>query len=355
MKLLQTLSQPKQFKEILDKLISSSNRVVLSSLYLGHDLNKGTVMVDGQRARRSPLKHNNTWYYNTNNYRKLLPFHLGELGELYHCKVYIFDNSVVLSGANLSHDYYTNRQDRYYIVNNHHFADTMDNMMALMRETNLFNENIISVNKINKKVVEDLERQQIFQLKKLKSALGNKVSGTQIIPILNWPRVGLAFNIIQFLQNYYHDSQFTISTAYFNPDSSLAAMIQNQAKVIVPSIQCHGFYGGKGLKKHVPMLYQHLVNQHQVYTYNRPNYTFHAKGIWIEDGNHLLTVIGSNNYGARSTKDVELDFILYTDDKDMKLIIKEELNQLLQFCNPRIIEPVPKWIQLWSILSKRLL
>ena len=29
---------------------------------------------------------------------------------LQHCKIYIFDDSVIISGANLSHDYFTNRQ-----------------------------------------------------------------------------------------------------------------------------------------------------------------------------------------------------------------------------------------------------
>jgi hypothetical protein len=33
-----------------------------------------------------------------------------------HTKVYVCDDTVILSGANLSHDYFTNRQDRYVVV-----------------------------------------------------------------------------------------------------------------------------------------------------------------------------------------------------------------------------------------------
>ena len=39
-----------------------------------------------------------------------LPSKWNELLGLQHCKVYIFDNSLIISGANLSRDYFTNRQ-----------------------------------------------------------------------------------------------------------------------------------------------------------------------------------------------------------------------------------------------------
>ena len=40
----------------------------------------------------------------------ILPSKWNELLGLQHCKVYIFDNSLIISGANLSKDYFTNRQ-----------------------------------------------------------------------------------------------------------------------------------------------------------------------------------------------------------------------------------------------------
>ncbi len=35
---------------------------------------------------------------------------------LQHCKVFVFDDTVVISGANLSQDYFHKRQDRYMAV-----------------------------------------------------------------------------------------------------------------------------------------------------------------------------------------------------------------------------------------------
>lgn len=37
---------------------------------------------------------------------------------VYHIKSYIFDNNMIISGANLSHDYFTNRIDRYVLFEN---------------------------------------------------------------------------------------------------------------------------------------------------------------------------------------------------------------------------------------------
>ena len=41
--------------------------------------------------------------------RKVLPQRWNEIVGLQHCKVYIFDDSVIISGANLSSDYFTDR------------------------------------------------------------------------------------------------------------------------------------------------------------------------------------------------------------------------------------------------------
>ncbi len=35
----------------------------------------------------------------------------------FHTKIYIFDNSVLISGANLSEEYFVSRKDRYLLIN----------------------------------------------------------------------------------------------------------------------------------------------------------------------------------------------------------------------------------------------
>lgn len=46
---------------------------------------------------------------------RLLPERINEIPSVFHLKAYIFDDRLLVSGANLSKDYFTNRQDRYVV------------------------------------------------------------------------------------------------------------------------------------------------------------------------------------------------------------------------------------------------
>jgi len=47
-----------------------------------------------------------------------LPFQIREVMGVYHCKFCVTDHSVVVTGANLSEEYFTTRQDRYWLIEN---------------------------------------------------------------------------------------------------------------------------------------------------------------------------------------------------------------------------------------------
>lgn len=44
-----------------------------------------------------------------------LPGRVTETVGVHHMKIYGWDNDVIISGANLTHDYFVNRQDRYVL------------------------------------------------------------------------------------------------------------------------------------------------------------------------------------------------------------------------------------------------
>jgi hypothetical protein len=50
------------------------------------------------------------------NIHKLIPGIFGEITGVLHSKLLVFDNHTILTGANLSHSYFTNRQDRYFVI-----------------------------------------------------------------------------------------------------------------------------------------------------------------------------------------------------------------------------------------------
>ncbi|VDP08087.1 unnamed protein product [Soboliphyme baturini] len=147
------IKEPSTFyRTLLELSEKACRRIVLSSLYLGtggleknlvdtltNALSKGvriTVLLDYSRGTRGdpdscsmllPLLTDNRG--NTGVYlfhspllrgilKLLLPVRWNEIISVQHMKLYIFDDTLIISGANLSHDYFTSRQDRYITISN---------------------------------------------------------------------------------------------------------------------------------------------------------------------------------------------------------------------------------------------
>lgn len=69
--------------------------------------------------------------------KRLAPPRWNELLGLQHMKIYLFDDTVIISGANLSNDYFTNRQDRYIMIQDKHLADFYSNFLTKVQEFSL--------------------------------------------------------------------------------------------------------------------------------------------------------------------------------------------------------------------------
>ena len=85
---------------------------------------------------------------------------------------------------------------------------------------------------------------------------------------------------------------------------------------VVCCFQANGFYGGKGVAGHVPMMYIYFARKfvQAVYRrgyqdhiryleYYRKGWTFHGKGLWYYSNGEVwpsLTLMGSTNYGKIS-------------------------------------------------------
>lgn len=154
---LHLLEDPSHFYETLkDKISRAKHRIFLASLYIGKEeteliehlesaLRRNpalqlTILVDALRGTResaptpscaslvSRLRAQfpdrvSIRLYHTPNLKgwlkKLVGKRFNEGWGLQHMKIYGFDNDVVISGANLSRDYFTNRRDRYLMIEDH--------------------------------------------------------------------------------------------------------------------------------------------------------------------------------------------------------------------------------------------
>ncbi|MEQ2159110.1 hypothetical protein GOODEAATRI_019206 [Goodea atripinnis] len=70
--------------------------------------------------------------------RLLVPQRFNETIGVQHIKVYLFDDSIIISGANLSDSYFTNRQDRYVLLENcREVADFFSNLAEAVGDISL--------------------------------------------------------------------------------------------------------------------------------------------------------------------------------------------------------------------------
>ena len=47
---------------------------------------------------------------------------------------YVFDDTLIMSGANLSGDYFTTRQDRYWVIRDAQLASFYHNLVSALRD-----------------------------------------------------------------------------------------------------------------------------------------------------------------------------------------------------------------------------
>lgn len=90
----------------------------------------------------SPNRRNVDVSYYSPNYFKMppnAPSSLNMLGEAmgtYHTKFLVFDNNVILTGANLSEEYFLDRKDRYMLINDcAELADYLQEFLECVAES----------------------------------------------------------------------------------------------------------------------------------------------------------------------------------------------------------------------------
>lgn len=162
------ITDPKKFYDTLcERFKNASRRVSVASLYIGTgDLEKRlldvtkqnlimnkkvklNILLDFQRGSRGEINSRTLVQelskvapeqcklslYQTprlqGSWSKALPARYNELFGLQHMKLYIADDSVLLSGANCSNDYFQNRQDRYIEIQDVDLANFYSELIGM--------------------------------------------------------------------------------------------------------------------------------------------------------------------------------------------------------------------------------
>ncbi|PVV04654.1 hypothetical protein BB560_000839 [Smittium megazygosporum] len=399
---IEILESPSDFYETLKSNIKAAKkRIVISTLYIGNteseliqtiseSLSSNpdtvlTILVDYLRGTRIEKNGESTisslnsllqkfgpqrvqiFMYHTPDLsgisKKIYPQRLNETVGVMHIKAYVTDDSVIISGANLSRDYFTNRQDRYFSFSRASgLADYLSHLVSSISRFSFFCSNPL-VKKVgdNNIVLGDgcpspyktpslfrkyaneiiqgfhsqwfLKTNQGSSINKFFSELLNSEFDTVVIPTLQMNplkiiedklHTELLFDIFNNLSESKGHSKLDITSAYFNfANLHTNAILKSKGmfNIIIASPQANGFYGASGISKYIPHAYTmfELQFMERLKRRNRLEevklFEYHRKGMWyfFEDKDPVMTVIGSSNLGERSlNKDLEAQFTLIT-------------------------------------------
>lgn len=428
------LRDPDEFYRSLKGLFSDAQtRILVSALYLGtgkleqelvntiektmqekKEL-KVKMLFDYSRGLRG-VKNSNTmlqpllrlsenrfrlFLYHSPNLRgivkKILPQRADETIGVMHMKIYISDNKLIISGANLSHDYFTNRQDRYIQISNckqlcDFFESVIDSLGQFSFQA-LANGECVYLNQNNSQhpfngVIDDFTNALGDQLKKILieyKELNSDINHTKnrsdafVYPLLqiNDCDIHIEELITEKLfkcapiSSYIH-----LAVGYFNLTNNYIDFIVKHSaanfKILLSSPEANGFYGSTGFSKNIPSIYSYIeeeffnyftnLNQDKrisLHEYKREKWTYHAKGLWYSSTTEKLpsfTIIGSSNYGYRSMyRDVEAQILIKSKDESLQKQIDQERKSLYEHANFVTKEmlsnqsrALPKWLKLFT-------
>lgn len=282
-----------------------------------------------------------------NGMRGLFPSPLDETLAVFHFKAIVSDQRAILTGANLSDEYYHCRQCRAIEVQDAHLSDLLHALVATTAEHShqAFKGRLLPT---------QLPATQVA------SALLNKVAhadrraeptGTTLEPIFQHPSLGI-HQEQQLLEGFLArpDGHLEIHTPYVNfPPFYVEALkkrlkthVSAKTRLVCPSGDSHSFTTGRGPKALVPSAYMYMerkiVDQLrqagplELRHYHRPGWVFHSKGMWRWDDHETSTIIGSSSFGGRSVwRDFDLSFLLTTNDERLRQQIAQETSLIERF------------------------
>ncbi|KAK3590846.1 hypothetical protein CHS0354_024584 [Potamilus streckersoni] len=391
------LTEPEQFHKTLKMMMRNArSRIVLASLYLGigeleqdlvnsiqeacqHAEESGNknfevhILLDYTRGSRGQNENSRTMLlpllkeftnrivhihlYHAPDLRGfvkyILPERWNEAIGLSHIKIYLVDDSVIISGANLSDSYFTNRQDRYVQFNK--CPELADYFSQLVQTVSLFSlqlqqDNTLTltsgwdihpfedsddgtrfkaaarekVKNLNKCFAASYEQRvssgrqsinpdsrEVTQETNSEKMRGSNCVDTLVFPLLQMGSFGVTDdeNVTKILlRTTEGGDEVLLTSGYFNLTDQYMQTILHEAlarfKIVMAAPEANGFYGARGLSGAIPSAYIYIaylfhqqVHQfHQnrrisLYEYFRDNWTFHAKGLWYYLPNDTLPVL----------------------------------------------------------------
>jgi len=327
--------------------------------------------------------------------RRLLPSPaLHEVVGVQHLKVFIGDDDLLLSGANLSVQYFTTRQDRYWLFHN---AGLLASWYARLIRT--VGDFAFAVDSPSTRIVRPRDQDSETQPERFNESLRAALKGllgptspptdgtdrpdTWVFPTIQLGSAGVTHDAEVTCELLRHCSslpggRLSLASPYFNIAPAYRDLLTRDGQschlqVLTAHPTANGFHGAKGLRGHIPSLYllalesfwrhvQHTDRGSTVslWEWLRPGWTFHAKGLWFapDGGPVTISAVGSPNWGERSAyRDLESQVFVFTANFGLQARLTRERDALFAAAAPvtpdRLRRPDRTRIPLWLRLAAR--
>jgi CDP-diacylglycerol--glycerol-3-phosphate 3-phosphatidyltransferase len=284
--------------------------------------------------------------------RGLLPSPLDECIAVSHFKALVVDDVAVLTGANLSDEYFHCRQARYLLVRDPSFVDLAAAVVATAarHSARVRPDGAVALESpaLEGRAVARAVCAQVAA----KAEVAAVASDTWLLPMFQHPELGVHEERHVLTQLFADpDGALVVATPYTNfPDDYVDALARRIAAssapttFIVPSGRSHSFTTGRGLKALVPGIYLHrereivrrlglaASDRAELLHYQREGWVFHAKGVWLMNPKVTATVVGSSSFGARSVeRDFDLSYLVVTADARLRAALAAEIETMRAF------------------------
>ncbi|KAL9101492.1 MAG: hypothetical protein Q9187_009243, partial [Circinaria calcarea] len=266
--------------------------------------------------------------------KKIVPRRINEGWGLQHMKLYGIDDEIILSGANLSSDYFTNRQDRYHIFSSkrvsdyfariHHTMCSVSFLLQLDHSSSSYSLEWPSTNAGPSPLTDptgyNAATTKLFtplSSPSSSSPIASPSHNTAIYPLLTLPHsLNTELPALRALLSspFPKGSSYLFTAGYFNPHPLITASLlacsvsssntRNDKSYISGTVltahpHANGFYGSKGVSGMLPAAYTLLSRRFlravaktapggvELREWRRGmvgepgGWTYHAKGLWL--------------------------------------------------------------------------
>ncbi|TKA64537.1 hypothetical protein B0A49_05067 [Cryomyces minteri] len=305
--------------------------------------------------------------------KRIVPKRINEGWGLQHMKLYGIDDEIIMSGANLSDDYFTNRQDRYHVFSSkeitHYFSRIHEAVSSISFKVSPNPDDPAGYlmewpsSNIGPSPLSDPKAfissatsllTPMIEPSPSSAAPKEKASSTSVYPLLQLTPLlkpdtstelpALTAVLRSLATPAFAHARWTFTAGYFNMTPEVRTLLlatqPARATVVAASPWANGFYGSKGVSGLLPAAYtllsrrfleavaraglsdQIALKEWRRGTVNEPGgWTYHAKGLWVTlpgEEAPSVALVGSSNYTKRSySLDLEANLLIVTRDQGL--------------------------------------